>query len=125
MKKLIIFASLLFLVADKAFSESIVSSEMLTEVQAKKPTASRSAPRGTYYCSKTREYYIFNSNGTGKFVTGVVSSSFRWKVKGSFVVVSYSGSGGKTELQFNRSSNYLIESSSILGTLIYEKSYER
>lgn len=121
--KSLIFFTLLFASAICKAEQSI-STSVKTEVATQQKSRKTSGVNGTYYCSKTREYYTFKSDHTGSFVTGSVSSKFRWSLKGSFIILTYSN-GGKTELQYNRSSDYLLESSSMLGTLLYEKRKSR
>lgn len=122
-KTLIIFFSFLF-ASVVCNGELHVSNLTKIEVANPNKKGKTASVNGTYYCSKTREYYTFKSDHTGSFVTGSVSSKFRWTLKGSFVIITYSN-GGKTELQYNRSSDYLLESSSMLGTLLYEKRKSR
>ena len=122
-KLFVIFFSLLFTSIYCNAKNSVYSSTK-TELVTQKKSSKATGLNGTYYCSKTREYYTFKSDHTGSFVTGSVSSKFRWSLKGSFVILTYSNRG-KTELQYNRSIDYLLESSSMLGTLLYEKRKSR
>lgn len=122
-KSLIIFISVFFLSVVCNAEQGVFSSSK-TEFAIQKKSSKATGVNGIYYCSKTREYYTFKSDHTGSFVTGSVSSKFRWALKGSFVIITYSN-GGKTELQYNRSSDYLLESSSMLGTLLYDKRKSR
>lgn len=76
---------------------------------------------GSYYCSRTHDTYVFNSNKTGFFlIQGGGPSEFTWKRSGSNVIITYEAFGNQ-KLSFDTKSKTITEISESFGTLVFKK----
>lgn len=76
---------------------------------------------GRYFCSRTHDTYIFNSDNTGLFIVqGCPPSNFTWKRSGSNVTVTHE-SFGDEKLKYDQRKETLTEKSESFGTLIFNK----
>lgn len=80
---------------------------------------------GTYYCERSRDYYIFKPDETGTFITSGQNVSFKWKQKETNVKI-YFEHLDPVNLKFNEKAKTLEESSKeameIFGTkLLFRK----
>lgn len=76
---------------------------------------------GTYYCNRTHDTYVFESDKTGYFmVQGGSPSDFTWKRSGKNVTIVYEVFG-KQKLKFDSQAQTLTEDSKSLGTLVFDK----
>ncbi len=76
---------------------------------------------GRYFCNRTHDTYIFNSDNTGIFIVqGCSPSNFTWKRLGSNVTVTHE-SFGDENLKYDQRKETLTEKSESLGTLVFNK----
>lgn len=75
---------------------------------------------GMFICKKTKDKYVFNSDGTGFFFTGGTNTEFKWSHKNDIVTLTYE-SFGKEYLLFDEKKKTLKEDSESYGILIYDK----
>ena len=94
------------------------------EVQTSEPTKveeKKDPLVGRYFCSRTHDTYIFNSDNTGFFIVqGCPPSNFTWKRSGNNVTVTHEAFGDE-KLKFDPSKETLTEKSESFGTLIFDK----
>lgn len=76
---------------------------------------------GTYYCSRTQDTYVFQSDNTGYFtVQGTSPSAFTWKRSGKHITIVYEVFG-KQKLKYDVKAQTITEESKSLGTLVFTK----
>jgi hypothetical protein len=76
---------------------------------------------GRYFCSRTHDTYIFNSDNTGLFVVqGCPPSNFTWKRSGNNVTVTHEYFGNE-KLKYDPRKETLTEQSESFGTLVFDK----
>lgn len=75
---------------------------------------------GSYRCKRTKDVYVFYSDGTGTFFTGEANSDFTWKRSGNSVTIIYEVFGMQ-KLTFNSKNETIVENSKSLGKLIFQK----
>ena len=76
---------------------------------------------GTYFCNRTHDTYVFQSDKTGFFtIQGGSPSAFAWKRSGSNVTIEYEAFG-EQKLKFDQRTETITEKSESFGTLIFNK----
>ena len=77
---------------------------------------------GTYFCNRTHDTYVFQSDNTGFFTIqgGVSPSEFTWKRSGSNVTIVYEAYG-EQKLKFDQRAKTISENTESLGTLMFNK----
>lgn len=75
---------------------------------------------GSYRCKRTKDAYVFYSDGTGTFFTGSTNSDFTWKRSGNNVTLNYEVYG-KQELTFNPKERTIVEISESYGKLVFQE----
>ena len=76
---------------------------------------------GTYFCNRTHDTYVFQSDKTGFFtIQGGSPSAFTWKRSGSNVTIEYEAFG-EQKLKFDQRTETITEKSESFGTLIFNK----
>lgn len=74
---------------------------------------------GSYRCKRTKDVYVFYSDGTGTFHTGGTDSDFTWKRSGNNVTINYEVFG-KQKLTFNPKDKTIVEISESFGKLVFQ-----
>lgn len=76
---------------------------------------------GSYFCNRTHDTYVFNSDKTGFFIIqGGGPSEFTWKRSGSNVTIMYEAFGNQ-KLRFDPKAKTITEISESFGTLVFNK----
>ena len=76
---------------------------------------------GTYFCNRTHDTYVFQSDKTGFFtIQGGSPSTFTWKRSGNNVTIEYEAFG-EQKLKFDDKAKTLTEKSESFGTLVFNK----
>lgn len=80
---------------------------------------------GTYFCERSRDYYIIKPDNTGIFISSGQKVSIKWKQEGKFVTIFFNYTN-PVKLKFDERTETLEESSKeakeMFGTtLIYKK----
>ncbi len=76
---------------------------------------------GKYFCNRTHDTYVFNSDKTGFFtIQGGGPSTFTWKRSGSNVTIEYEAFG-EQKLKFDQRSETITEKSESFGVLVFNK----
>lgn len=101
-------------------AEAIDNQEVQTSEPAKVPEK-KDPLVGRFFCSRTHDTYIFNSDNTGLFIVqGCPPSNFTWKHSGNNVTVTHE-SFGDEKLKYDQRKETLTEKSESFGTLIFNK----
>ena len=102
-------------VAEAIDNQKVQTSEPAKVVEKKDPLV------GRYFCSRTHDTYIFNSDNTGLFIVqGCPPSNFTWKRSGNNVTVTHEAFGDE-KLKYDQRKETLTEKSESFGTLIFDK----
>ena len=76
---------------------------------------------GRYFCNRTHDTYIFNSDNTGLFIVqGCPPTNFTWKRSGNSVTITYEAFGNQ-KLKYDSKTKTLTEKSESFGTLVFNK----
>lgn len=76
---------------------------------------------GRFFCNRTHDTYVFNSDNTGLFIVqGCPPSSFTWNRSGNNVTVTHE-SFGDEKLKYDPRTETLTEKSESFGTLVFNK----
>ena len=107
---------------DSAVVDTMVSQPIEEKNHQESATVKTEDPIvGTYYCNRTHDTYVFQSDKTGYFtVQGGSPSDFTWKRSGKNVTILYEVFG-KQKLKFDSQAQTLTEESKSLGTLVFDK----
>ena len=101
-------------------AEAIDNQEVQTSEPAEVPEK-KDPLVGRFFCSRTHDTYIFNSDNTGLFIVqGCPPSNFTWKRSENNVTVTHE-SFGDEKLKYDPRKETLTEKSESFGTLIFTK----
>ena len=75
---------------------------------------------GSYRCKKTKDAYVFYSDGSGQFFTSGTCTDFTWKRSDGNVTIKYKEYGTQ-KLKFDQKAKTITEVSESLGVLIFNE----